>query len=614
MKRVLKFSLIFVLAILISVSIVNNVSAKECMDCHNNQSYLESKNASKVYVSKKKFKKDTHSMFKCVTCHKGDKSNDSIEGVHEEVIANPASTETVGTSCTQCHTDISSRFEKSLHGTARGQKNGAVHLMGEEVGTEVWNDYCARCHADCSDCHLQTKDKEGNMVTDVEGHNFEKAKDGNCIDCHSQTGFSYVGWGEDYPESVHSKAGMECVDCHSEEQMHGTGEVNQSMTEVVDNKCEDCHSDDKAEYNEFPIVQSNEKSYAHETHEEKLDCSACHTSWYMNCQEGCHLEEPPKYSTGELVSDDFYLNKYQGKVYTMTKTPLPAYPDIPNKDVPEHAWVTKVRHSWSSEAKSCESCHTNKEIYPQEGEVLKGELISSEEIDKIYINKDKYSTSIHGQLGLECVDCHQVDRTKKCVDCHDVKSVKIMTELGNKADKANKELKNKLNKIRKEFHYSPEKAREKVENLQERDYSSRTRDELIEQYKLLKTELTELKDKHNDFVNDYNDLEQEYKQAKDKLLDKGCDLEEQDVISRVSKIDSNYSVESIDYSSLSKDKLIDEYKLLQNNFTKMKDRYSEIVDSYGQLKIRYDELKKKLKNGCQSDSDTQQNKKAPTGC
>jgi hypothetical protein len=592
-----------------------SVQAKECMDCHDNQSYLESKDASSLYVSKKKFGKDTHAMFECITCHEGDKSANSVEGIHEEVIANPASTDTVGTTCAQCHTDISARFEKSLHGTARGQKNGAVHLMGEEVGTEVWDDYCARCHADCSDCHLQKKDKEGNMITDVEGHNFEKAKDENCIDCHSQTGFSYVGWGEDYPESAHSKAGMECVDCHGEEQVHGTGEEHQSMTEVVDNKCEDCHSNDKAEYSDSLIVQFNEKSYAHETHEEKLDCSACHTSWYMNCQEGCHLEEPPKYSAGELTSDDFYLNKYKGKVYTMTKTPLPAYPDISNKDVPEEAWVTKVRHSWSSEAKSCEFCHTNKEIYPQEGDVLKGELFKEETVERIYIEKEKYKNSIHGQLGMECADCHQTDRTEKCSDCHDLKDVRSIVEISDKAKNAKGDLKEKLNKIRKEFHYNSNKAQNMLQDLTAygMGYSKLSKDDLIGKYKSLRKDCVDLRTKHNKLVNHYDDLGVKYNKIKTKLIEEGCSIEEkQDLLKRVSKMDQTL-FQKEDYTTLSKDDLVKEYKNLKTKYIEIKAEYANLVDYYGDLKLKYDEFKDKEENGCDSGKQNT-TKKVPTGC
>ncbi|KXS38714.1 MAG: hypothetical protein AWU54_2199 [Candidatus Frackibacter sp. T328-2] len=452
--------------LLILASLATTVLAKECIDCHSDQDYLKNKGASEAYVSKDKFKQDTHSMFGCVMCHKKDPSVNSVKTVHQDLIVNPGSAKVVEDTCGQCHEDISGRFEKSLHGTARGQKNGAVHLLGEKYGTQTWNDYCARCHADCSDCHLKEKDKKGNMVTDVESHNFGKAETDSCVDCHSQTGFSYVGWGKEYPESAHSQAGMECVDCHGEEQMHGDGKVHQSMTEVVDNKCEDCHSNENAKYNDLPVVQYNKYSYAHETHESKLDCSACHTDWYMNCQEGCHLEKPPKYTVGELTSDDFYLGKYQDKVYTMTKTPLPTYPQVPVKGVPEHAWVVKVRHSWSSDAKSCETCHTNKEVYPQQGDILKGKLIKEETVNRIYIDKEMFESSIHGQLGLQCADCHQTNRTNKCADCHSVESVRLMIETGDQMNKVKGTLKEKLNKIRKEFHYNPGKANSSLKELE----------------------------------------------------------------------------------------------------------------------------------------------------
>ncbi|SJZ80384.1 cytochrome c3 family protein [Selenihalanaerobacter shriftii] len=465
MKRKFKVSLILILMLLVFMSLAVNASEKGCLDCHSDQEYLKSKEDSKVYVSQKKFNKDTHAMFGCVTCHQGNLSASSKEEAHQNLISKPGTSNKAEETCGQCHTDISHRFEKSLHGTARGQKNGAVHLLGEEVGTQTWNDYCARCHADCSDCHLKEKDDQGNMVTAVDSHNFKQPTTSNCVDCHSQTGFSYVGWGEEYPESVHSKAGLECVDCHGEEQMHGDGEVHQSMTEVVDNNCADCHDNKKKEYNGLPVNQFNEYSYPHATHKDDLDCSACHTDWYMNCQEGCHLEEPPKYTVGELTSDDFYLGRYEGKVYTMTKTPLPTYPEVPNKDVPGHAWVVKVRHSWSDKAKSCETCHTNKKIYPQKLPTIKGKLIKKETVDRIYIDKERFKNSVHGMLGLECADCHQVDRTAKCIDCHSIENIKPIIETADKANEAKGDLKEKLDKIRKEFHYNPGEANSSLKEL-----------------------------------------------------------------------------------------------------------------------------------------------------
>lgn len=426
---------------------------KECITCHGDSDYLKNahEDISRLFVSEDLFSETTHSVLGCTACHMGQEPADSEEDAHKGLIKKPDAPEALPETCSQCHEDIVHKFDKSLHSTLYGQRAAPVHAYGEQVGLELFNNYCSKCHASCSDCHLKRlDDNTEEVISDIKGHRFSSQPEiWACVDCHTQTGFTYTGWRE-LPGSVHYDAGMECNDCHDADEMHGDGEKLKTMKNAVKVTCEQCH-EERADYNGFPVVQRNQYGYAHEVHGDRLDCSACHTAWYMNCVD-CHLKTPPIYDVGEMHTDRYYLGKNdKGKITTFTETPLPKVAD----DVKLHAFLPKVRHSWVSESKTCEFCHTDAALYPQKGDLLSGDFLEPETLERIIIDTERFGESVHGSMGVECKDCHTTDAMSKCSECHDPADVQSVLNLRKTIDGKNKKERAEADRLRVLFHYEP---------------------------------------------------------------------------------------------------------------------------------------------------------------
>ncbi len=135
----------------------------------------------------------------------------------------------------------------------------------------------------------------------------------------------------------HTSAKMDCIDCHTEKGVMGDGKKHHHMEEAEDIKCDDCHkpkfkkADDlavtlsdlngdipepniiayskkkdsplyniqkdtktnkttfyrKKDGKAFDLTKMSDKSYHTATMHERLDCTACHSSWMPSCY-GCH--------------------------------------------------------------------------------------------------------------------------------------------------------------------------------------------------------------------------------------------------------------------------------------------------------------------------------------
>ncbi len=147
---------------------------------------------------------------------------------------------------------------------------------------------------------------------------------------------------DETPPDVHFEAGMHCVDCHYEEEVHGDGHLYADTQCAVGTECEDCHGtlDAYAEPSllrdnfyvrdgrrylrtkvtglelEVPqvrdLVTPGSPSYSEAaamamdaTHLQDLECYTCHSGWTPSCY-GCHVTvdmsvEGRYQSTGRLT-------------------------------------------------------------------------------------------------------------------------------------------------------------------------------------------------------------------------------------------------------------------------------------------------------------------------
>lgn len=345
----------------------------QCMSCHSNYGGLDKAHPIEV--------------FGCAKCHGGNKFSTNINSAHEGIVKNPSRLEHVDTFCAQCHRDIAQRVKMSLMESQQGIKDVLKEQWGhksvgfksveegETLAENHFNKACASCHVNqheeifppeyakgggCADCHRvgpKVPDKHPSFSTQIPSQ--------NCLKCHNRSnriGISYFGqfesegYGTPYkqgklsnkldegrffynlPADVHhEKAGLDCIDCHTEKGVMGDGKHNKHMEDAVDITCKDCHkpsfkeflpntlaqrlidlnphmkepkelaytskknsplynlqkNDDtitflrKRDGNQTPMTLMSDAPYHTSKLHERLDCSACHAQWIPSCY-GCH--------------------------------------------------------------------------------------------------------------------------------------------------------------------------------------------------------------------------------------------------------------------------------------------------------------------------------------
>ena len=249
-------------------------------------------------------------------------------------------------------------------------------------GDDYLRDQCLRCHlwssgherdgdyrgSGCIACHMVYSDDgvyEGNDKAIPKGQKDRprlhvittKIPSYQCIHCHNRggrTGVSYIGtmesdgygspWstepgkkggkklhGKYYNHltaDVHYQKGMECIDCHTSQDLHGDGNIYSKKWQAVEIECEDCHGTAEAYSNlksswgnplknlkkegskiiliskmdgkerEVPqtkdvITKGSPTAQAAmgiASHMNNMECYACHAKWAPQCY-GCHTQQ-----------------------------------------------------------------------------------------------------------------------------------------------------------------------------------------------------------------------------------------------------------------------------------------------------------------------------------
>ncbi len=256
----------------------------------------------------KSFKSGYHDIG-CTSCHGGN------NGTHEKEIAHSGDfvkhpSENYQENCGGCHADIANNFDASLH-QGTGQKRKVTMRMGLSGPGEFdqlpahqiegYNANCATCHGTCGNCHVNRPPIAGGGLSD--NHQFERNPDmlGICVSCHtSRGGHAYLGVAAGTDADVHlTKAGYECLDCHTGMELHGNGDSTvlhrYAYSELP--KCENCHD---------AIAESN--NY-HKKHIGDFNCQVCHSQDYNNCGS-CHIH-------GEGARVPSYMD------FKIAKNPIP---------------------------------------------------------------------------------------------------------------------------------------------------------------------------------------------------------------------------------------------------------------------------------------------------
>lgn len=264
----------------------------------------------------------------------------------------------------------------------------------EGPGNHIVDDYlrnqCLRCHvwsdghqrdgdyraSGCASCHVIYSDAGTYEGGDKAIPRDQKDRpvahritvripETQCIHCHNRggrTGVSFIGtmesdgYGTPWTErggkqgqlhgkfynhlepNVHYARGMTCIDCHTEREIHGDGNIYGKKWQAVEIECEDCHgtmqrrSQLKTSWgNPYPNleekdgkivlrakltgkehvvpqiseIQYSDLGYANmvalQRHMDKLECYACHARWAPQCY-GCHAKQDISKPSGDWLN------------------------------------------------------------------------------------------------------------------------------------------------------------------------------------------------------------------------------------------------------------------------------------------------------------------------
>ena len=232
------------------------------------------------------------------------------------------------------------------------------HLWTE--GKRTAGDYrasgCSACHVLYADDGLSRSGDEA-IPKDKPGYPIRheittRIPAQQCVHCHNRggrTGVSFLGMmesdgygtpfggdggkqgklhGKNYNflhKELHLEAGMDCIDCHTPNDLHGDGNIYSKREQAVEIECADCHGT-AGEYsvlktsrgrgmanlerqNDQVVLRGKLDDRAHRipqvralaerdvlpvamrigAHMEKLECYACHAPWAPQCY-GCHAK------------------------------------------------------------------------------------------------------------------------------------------------------------------------------------------------------------------------------------------------------------------------------------------------------------------------------------
>lgn len=250
-------------------------------------------------------------------------------------------------------------FSTSLHATRAGKtywykaENGGFETI---TNIPMSNLKCLKCHpgtyADgstvdpatyvpgCNDCHNFS---QGSSVPQTQ-----------CLKCHSRQRVEI----NLYPD-VHRQRGMVCTSCHTKNEMHGDGNIYNSMFDVgaMERKCEDCHT-------------TAPNTISHTIHGENLECKTCHSKTVISCFN-CHFESEIgpagiKRPYGQM-RDFIILARRQSNNKITTATMM----GLTYQGKSFFAMGPYNAHTIDSVGRQCSDCHNNSVIqeYNQTGKI-----------------------------------------------------------------------------------------------------------------------------------------------------------------------------------------------------------------------------------------------------
>lgn len=228
-------------------------------------------------------------------------------------------------------------METSLHGTTRGmayfysKETGGVETL---TGVPYDKLKCKECHTRynkgekvgqirCEGCHIVPAGAGSPPMASVKLPQFASTGNSGCLSCHRRQGFDLQLVPKLNPETkepvvdsmgnpvlvqrttdVHRSPApigkaMQCINCHTQAEMHGDGTPYNSLLESPSPKCVDCHR-----------VEDMPENPAHAQHLKNVSCAACHVQTVTTCHS-CHLNAVIPDESGKAATE-FPYRRFQG--------------------------------------------------------------------------------------------------------------------------------------------------------------------------------------------------------------------------------------------------------------------------------------------------------------
>lgn len=341
----------------------------------------------RVWIDTDLYEEDVHSYINCTDCHSG-QSVDDFELAHDGMKTRTVDSPEV---CGDCHVDVGIPAFESLHNTLEGYDTALYSRSVPENHADIETmqaAHCNTCHATCGDCHVSQPFSVGGGLLD--GHDFlpSPSMSRNCTACHgSRIKDEYYGVHEGLSSDVHFRNRMDCMECHTGDEMHGMNTADDTHRyDSASVRCEDCHDD-------LGMGERDTEIEEHSEHDpDTMACQVCHSQPYTNCVN-CHVEKTEDDIPFFTVEDHFLdfriglnpnVTEDHPYEYTLVRhVPIARdsfsyYGDdlLPNFD-DRPTWLPTTPHNIiraAPQADDCDSCHDNEDVFLTEDVVAEDEI------------------------------------------------------------------------------------------------------------------------------------------------------------------------------------------------------------------------------------------------
>ncbi|HBT97676.1 MAG TPA: amino acid ABC transporter substrate-binding protein [Desulfobulbaceae bacterium] len=255
----------------------------------------------------------------------------------------------------------------------------------------------------------------------------KKVESDHCIRCHNRSariGLSYIGKYEaegygtpfehgqlssrqlpgerfylELADDIHHQRGMECIDCHTREEIMGDGQSYGHYEEQVEISCQNCHGvqigktekgrvitnivsgqrqlTGKVDGKIRPLHPLKEGACDFPAHK-RLSCESCHSPWTPQCN-GCHIERDMREKHFDALSRQETAGRWrEGRSYIRYEKPMlavwdnhvviitPGCQDMVSEVDEKGGTVEKINrftmaainpHTIQAKGRACADCH-----------------------------------------------------------------------------------------------------------------------------------------------------------------------------------------------------------------------------------------------------------------